>query len=310
MKKFLILMVAIVATACTAPTTTTNRDDTNRNGSGATGVSAPLTEADAIAKERQIWETFDKQDYNAFANMMDEQAIYVTADGVYDKIATIKSVNGFMPKDVVFSDWKFLAIDKDLAVVTYKINYTGTANGQTIPPQSMYASTAWINRNGKWLAIYHQDTDVLKGPPPPPLATKTATPSPAPAGTPGTTSSNVEANEKMVWDALRVKNYEAFASFLAPEQIEVEPNAVNDKAASVKGVQAIDFSKTELSEWKTVKFDDDAAMVTYTARFPGMKPERERHTTIWANRGGKWMAMLHQGTPSIPIPPPAPAASK
>ena len=50
MKKFLILAVAIVATACTAPTTTTNREDTNRNANGATGVSAALSEADAIAK--------------------------------------------------------------------------------------------------------------------------------------------------------------------------------------------------------------------------------------------------------------------
>ena len=309
MKKFLILMVAIVATACTTPTTTTNRDDTNRNGSGATAV-APLTEADAIANEKALWATFDKQDYNAFANMMDEQTLYVTSDGVYDKIATVKSVNGFMPKDLVFSDWKFLSIAKDSAVITYKVNFTGTADGQTIPPQSMYASTAWINKNGKWLATYHQDTDVIKEPPPPPPPAKTATASPAPAGTPGTTSSAVEANEKIVWDALRVKNYDAFASYLAPEQIEVEPFGVMDKAASVKGVQTFDFSKSELSEWKTVRFDDDAALVTYTVRIPGMKPERERHTTIWANRGGKWVAMFHQGTQIVPVPPAAPSPSK
>jgi hypothetical protein len=215
-----------------------------------------------------------------------------------------------MPKDVVFSDWKFLAIDKDAAVIIYKVSYTGTANGQTIPPQSLYASTAWINRNGKWLAIYHQDCEVLKEPMPPPPATKTASPAASPAGTPGSTSSDVEANEKMVWDVLRARNYNAFASFLAPEQIEVERFGITDKAASVKGVEAFDLSKTELSEWKTIKFDDDASLVTYMTRIPGMNPEKERHTTIWANRGGKWLAMFHQGTPSIPIPPPAPAAAK
>ena len=309
MKKLFILVVAIVAAACAAPTTTTNRVDTNRNSNAAATAAAPLTEADAIAKERQIWETFDKQDYNAFANMMDEQAIYVTTDGVHDKIATVKSVNGFMPKELLFSEWKFLSIDKDAAVITYKVNFTGTSNGQPIPAQSMYASTAWINKNGKWVAIYHQDSDVLKPPPPPPPPTTKTQASPAQAATPGTTSSDVEANEKMVWDALRAKNYDAFATYLSPDQIEVEPYGVTDKAASVKGVQSFDLSKAELSDWKTVKFNNDAALVTYTARYPGMKPERERHTTIWANKGGKWVAMFHQGT-QIVLVPPAPSPSK
>ena len=269
MKKLLILVVAIVTAACAAPTTTTNRVETNRNSNAEATAAAPLTEADAIAKEKQIWETFNKQDYNAFAGMMDEQAIYVTTDGVYDKIATVKSVNGFLPKDLVFSEWKFLPINKDAALITYKVNFSGTANGQPIPAQSMYTSTAWINKNGKWLAIYHQDSTVLNAPPPPPPTTKTQA-SPAPAATPGTTSSDVEANEKMVWDALRAKNYDAFAAYLSPDQIEVEPYGVTDKAASVKGVQSFDLSKAELSEWKTVKLGNDAGLVTYTARFPGM----------------------------------------
>jgi len=309
MKKSFLFAALILLAACAAPTT--NREGTNRNAPAETKAAAPLTEAEAIAKEKEVWEAIKKKDYNAFSDMLDEQAISVFNEEVQDKAGTVKGLNGFVPTDVVFSGWKFLPIDKDAAIVVYTVNYKATVNGQPIPPQSSYATTAWVNRNGKWLAIYHQDSEILKQPPAPPAPkAQKAAPSPATTGTPAATSSDVVANEKLVWEALRTKNYDAFASFLGPESIEVEPYGITDKAGSVKGIQAYDLSKTELSEWKTVRFDDDASLVTYTARFPGQTPERERHTTIWANRSGKWMALFHQGTHIVPPPAPSPTATK
>lgn len=314
MKKFVFLIaaVAIAAAGCAAPPT--NRADTNKNGSAeTTAAAAPMTEADAMAKEKAVMAAFEKQDYNGFGDMVDEQAVLVAGEAVYDKAGIMKGIQGFVPKDVVWSDWKFQSLDKDAAVISYKQTYGGTMNGQAIPPQTIYASSAWVNRNGKWLVIYHQETEVAKttGPPPPaPKAAKPAASPAAAAATPGTTSSDAQANEKLVWDAIKTKNYDAFASYLAPEAIEIEANGVFDKAGSVKGVQGFDLSKAELSEWKTVKFDADAALVTYVVRIPGQKPERERHSTIWANRNGKWLAMLHQGTAvTPPMAAPSPSAS-
>ena len=34
------------------------------------------------------------------------------------------------------------------------------------------------------------------------------------------------ANEKMIWDLFKSKNYDAFASFLAEDFIEVEPEGI------------------------------------------------------------------------------------
>jgi hypothetical protein len=310
MKKTLIFAALMLLAACTAPST--NRENTNRNATAEKPAAAPFSEAEAIAKEKQVWDTIEKKDYNAFADMLDEQALSVFNEAVEDKAATVKGLNGFVPTNVVLSDWKFLRIDKDAAVLVYKADYKATVNGQPIPPQTVYASTAWVNRNGKWLAIYHQDSEILKTPPPPPpKKTEKAGQSPAPAGTPASMSSDVTANEKLVWDALRTRNYDAFATYLAPESIEVEPSGIFDKAGSVKGVQAFDLSKIELSEWKTVRFDDDASLVTYVTRSPGQTPERERHTTIWANRAGKWLAVFHQGTHIVPRPAtPSPTATK
>ena len=93
-----------------------------------------------------------------------------------------------------------------------------------------------------------------------------------------------------------------------PEFVEIEADGVYDKAGSVKSVGMFDASKFELSDWKAAKIDNDAALDTYLVKSTDPKWDTERHTTIWANRGGKWMALLHIGTPVAKPPTAKPEA--
>ena len=314
MKKILVLVsLLVLAVACAAPPTNREAAPSANANTAAVRSSAPLTEADAIAKEKQIWDTIQKKDYDAFGNMLTDDFIEVTSEAVYDKAGSITGVKGFEPSEVTFADWKFVPIDKDASVITYTVNIKGKFNGQELPPTSIRASSAWVNRDGKWLGIYHQGSDVMKMPPPPPAPASKAKAAASPASAPALaeTTSDPIANEKAVWAALKTKNADGFASYLAPEFIEVESSGVYDKAGSVKAVQLIDLSKADLSEFKSIKIDDDASIVTYTVKIPGAKPESERHTTIWVKRNGKWWALFHQGTPvmAMPAAKPSPSAS-
>lgn len=124
----------------------------------------------------------------------------------------------------------------------------------------------------------------------------------AAAATPNTSATVSEddliAREKQVWDAIKRKDYDAFAAFLADDAMEVEADGVFDKAGTVKGVQAIDLSNTTLSDFKMMKVDNDAAIVTYLVKGPSppFTAEGERHSTVWVKRKGKWLAIFHQGT--------------
>ena len=164
--------------------------------------------------------------------------------------------------------------------------------------------------NGEWLAIYFQETRIPKEPPPPAPkeAPKESPKAATPSGTPGQTGPDAAANEKLVWDALKSGNFDAFASYLAADSINIEPDGVYDKSGSVKDVSMMDSSKAELSDWKTLKLDDDASLVTYTVKLPGMGTEY--HSTIWVRRDGKWLALFHQGTPAMPPPAAKPEAKK
>jgi hypothetical protein len=196
-------------------------------------------------------------------------------------------------------------IDKDAVLLTYTASVKGTVGGKSIPEGPYREASAYVNRNGEWLNIYYQET--LAKPastmPSPSPSTKTETKATAsPMASPGMTTSDAEANEKLVWDSFKARNYDAFASYLANDFVEVEEDAVYDKTGSVKAVQGFDMSKTELSDWKTIKFDDDASLVIYKIKMPGMKPpmpDTGYHSTIWVKRDNKWQALFHMGTPAV-----------
>jgi len=308
---YLLVLTAIILAACSAPPT--NREAstaTNANKPAETKSAAPLTEADAIAKEKEIWQALAKQDLNAFSALLAEDQIYVSGDGVHDKASSVKAVTGFVPTSVGYADWKLTTIDKDAALITYKSTVKGTMNGAAVPEGSAYETSLWVNRDGKWLALYHQDSAVMAPQPAPPAkapAKAGASPAGAAPAPTATTTSDAEANEKAVWDALKAKHFDAFESMLATDFLEVEPFGTSDRAGSVKGVQGVDFSKNTLSDWKTVKVGPDATLVTYIAHFPGQKVDTEYHSTVWANRNGKWIAVFHQGTHKAAAQPAAPA---
>lgn len=309
MKKMVVFVFLLVlALACAAPPTNRETAETNRNANtAAEPTTPPLTESDAIAKEKAIWDTIKNKDYDAFAAMLADEQIEVLDSGVQDKAGSIAGVKQFEVSEVNFADWKFLPIDKDAVILVYTVNYKGKYQGKPFPPASSRSSSAWVHRGGKWVAMYHQECPVKTTPPPPPPKT-TPSPSTTPGG-PITTTSDAVANEKAIWEALKARNFDGFAGALAADSLEVEPDGVYDKAGSVKGVQGFDFSKSVLSDFRFASFDADATLVTYTTKLSPSMPA-ERHSTIWANRAGKWVAVFHHGgTPVAPAPSPSPASS-
>ncbi|HEV7857704.1 MAG TPA: nuclear transport factor 2 family protein [Pyrinomonadaceae bacterium] len=314
MKRMLICaaLLACVA-ACSSPTPAPNNSTGAAANANTAATPAPAaspttgaTSADdaIIAQEKQVWDAIKNKDFDGFASMLADDQVYISNDGFHDKADTIKGVKALALTDVAFSDWKVTNLDKEAALVTYTLSTKGTANGKPLPSVPVRASTAWMKRNGKWVALYHQDTDVAPAPAPAssPQAKQGAAPAPSPPQATGT-SVDPKFKEQQVWDALKRRDFDAFAAFLADDFIELEPDAVTDKAGSVKGVQQADFSRAVLSDFKLLNFDkdftNDVSLVTYlvkgTPQFWG--ESGQRHTTIWTHREGKWFAAFHQGTP-------------
>ena len=306
MKRIILLALLLLAASSCATTTQApgNANDNTGANASASPAATPKAEASpaandaAIAREKEIWGKIKDKNPDGFGAMLADDFVYVTEDGVFDKAGTVDGIKQMAPTDVSFSDWKVVTVDKDAVVVAYTVNMKGTNGGQPMPETPIRASSVWVNRGGKWVGVFHQDTPVKEAPagqtadtgkpmgPMPPSADPSSPPeAPDPI-----------SKEKKVWEELKRKDYDAFASDLAEEAIEVEPDGVYDKAGSVNGVKMFDASKFTLSNFKEVKIDADASVVTYTVK-SGDGKEEERHSTVWSKRGQRWYAVLHHGTP-------------
>jgi hypothetical protein len=310
MKRTILLAAFLLAaSACTTTTPTTNNANTppantnanaNANTTNTPQAEAPVTADTITAQEKQIWDKIKNKDSDGFAGMLADDFIYIAGDGIYDKAGTVEGVKNLEITDLTLADWKVVMLDKDAAAVTYTVSMKGTSNGQPIPDSTLRASSAWVKRGDKWVGVYHQECERKDAPPSStPAAKASPTPEAKPAESP---SDDPAAREKQVWDALKKKDYDAFASFLAEDQIEVEESGVYDKAGTIKGVSQADLSKAMLSDFKTVNLNSNATLVTYLVKGPPaiFGPLGERDSSIWVNRGGKWLAVFHHGTRVTP----------
>lgn len=310
MKKLLAIVSAlIVAAACAAPPAPAPSPTV-----ATAPTPAPMTEADAIAKEKALWDTIKNKDYDGFAAMIAADQLEILPEGVMDKETTIAGVKQFEPSEVNFSDWKYTSIDHDAFLLTYTVAVKGKYQGKEFPPETNRASSAWVNRGGKWLGIFHQECAAKPAITPPAPKADTAKASPSPKATPAAppaTGPDPIANEKIVWDLFKAKNYDGFGELLAPNFIHVQPDGFHDRAGTIKGVSMFDASKAILSDLKAVNFDADAALVTYTVKNtgPGSTPAGERNSSMWVKREGKWLALFHHGGTPVRTPPPPPKAS-
>jgi hypothetical protein len=298
MKKILALVSALLIAAACSNQTTTNTNTSSNANTTTMKSTAPPTEADITAKEKAVWDTLKKKDLEAFGNMLASDYIEITDEEVLNKTGIVADVKDFSVTDAAFADWKMIPIDNDAVILTYTLNLKANYKGADVPPGPYRAAAAWVNRDGKWVALYYQQTLVKTMPPlPPSAANKPEKAAASPAAKPAETGPDPIANEKIVWDLFRSKNSEGFAALLDATFVEIEANAVMDKAAAVKGAGELDATKFELSDWKAVKINDGAALDTYLVTPKDPKWAPERHTSIWAKRGGKWVALLHMGTP-------------
>ncbi|HEX8719239.1 MAG TPA: nuclear transport factor 2 family protein [Pyrinomonadaceae bacterium] len=314
MKRLLALaaLALLAASACTTTTDNTNTGAGNTNAAAnanaaattATPAAAGPTQADIEAKERAVYDAIKAKNWDAFGAMLTDDFVIVSGGGVETKAGMLEGMKKYELTDYTITDARLVKVDADLAVITYTTTSKGTYDGKPAPDKPIRASSAWVNRGGKWLAAYHQETEIAETPAgaatpaagASPAASPASSPSASPAASPAAPATATDA-EKAVWEAIKTKNSDAFAGFMLPEAVEVEPEGVFDKAASVKGVMMFDASKHTLSDFKEIRLDADSALVTYK----GTGPERGKtvtmyHTTIWNNRGGQWKAAFHQGS--------------
>src|SRR2546423_5068095 len=166
MKRLLaVLMSALAAVACATPNEMGNKPANTNSNKPAETTSSTISEADVIAKEKNAWDSVKNKDSVGFRKIMADNGLYVSHHGVLDPAGIVKETADLELTDLSCSDWKVVPIDKDAVLVTYTAHINGRIKGMPLVSSQVRGSTAWVNRNGNWLAIYHQDCEAKAAPP-------------------------------------------------------------------------------------------------------------------------------------------------
>lgn len=110
------------------------------------------------AAETKLWDAFKNKDPKPFKAGLSADAFSLGENGIEKKEDTLKMIPTAPCeiKSYEFSDWKLTMVNSSTALLTYKGKTDGTCAGQPIP--TVWCSTLYVNRGGKWLALFHTET--------------------------------------------------------------------------------------------------------------------------------------------------------
>jgi hypothetical protein len=153
-----ILFLTALASPCLGQTTNTNK---NAAKPEAKPMSRAAVQSSLIAKEKSLWEAFKKKDPKPFERYLTADALQIDVTGLTTKADVVKSLSGCDVKDYSLDDFKLVKVDSNTMVLTYKATVHATCGGQAAP-ENVMAASVWVNRGGRWVASFHQETPQMK----------------------------------------------------------------------------------------------------------------------------------------------------
>ena len=112
-----------------------------------------------VTTEKKLWEAWKAKNTKVFKTYLSADSLMIGGAGVANKTEALKELDGMSCeiKSYELSDIKVLFLNADAALMTYKATQDGTCSGNPVPP-SVWASSAYVKRGGKWFAASHQET--------------------------------------------------------------------------------------------------------------------------------------------------------
>lgn len=158
MKKYLpfafvlLLMLASVSLAQTAAP--------SPSPSPKPAMSKAQIQKSLIATEKKLWEAWKNKDPKPFKATLAADAVMIGEQGVADKATSIQGITGMdcTVKSYALSDFKLSMASSSVGVLTYKATVDATCGGNAVP--SVWASSTYVNRGGKWYAFTHQESNI------------------------------------------------------------------------------------------------------------------------------------------------------
>jgi Domain of unknown function (DUF4440) len=159
MKRFLplaaLLLLAFASVSFAQPT-----PEASPSPAAKPAMSRAQIRGRIIATEKKLWEAWKNKDAKPFKANLAADSVMISETGVAGKADIVKEIAS-MPcevKSFELSDFKTTFLNSGTVLLTYKGVADGACAGTALP--SVWASSVYVNRGGRWLAASHQETPV------------------------------------------------------------------------------------------------------------------------------------------------------
>jgi hypothetical protein len=110
------------------------------------------------------------------------------------------------------------------------------------------------------------------------------------------------AQEKRVWEAMKAGDWKAVEAMTSERFTAICPTGFQTRTQAIEDGKKNKLTAYTLSEWKSIKLDNNSGVIMYKAECTGTPGEGGTdkqvgyHSTVWRREGNNWLADMHQAT--------------
>ena len=123
----------------------------------ARGADRAALQKQAEAKERQELDCLKSGDYDQFAGLIADDAVFLDRRGTAGKAEVVSNTRSVRLTEYTMSNIKFVRVSDNAEMLLYQLDETGTIRGNAFTAK-VNISALWTNRGGKWVCLFSQET--------------------------------------------------------------------------------------------------------------------------------------------------------
>jgi ketosteroid isomerase-like protein len=109
------------------------------------------------AKESQGLDDLKSGNYDDFASLTADDAIFMDSRGSASKTEVMNNTRNFRLKDYTMTDVRMVRVSGSAGVLLYELSETGASHGKDFTAK-VNVSSLWAKRGGRWLCLFSQET--------------------------------------------------------------------------------------------------------------------------------------------------------
>lgn len=114
-----------------------------------------------LSQERKIIEAIQQKDTKTLEAMLADEAFAVTPGGGRQSGAQmLESLDEVTLAEYRISEVKSVQVSKDVGILTYKFTWSGSRGGENVHETTVFATSTWARRDGRWTCVFYQETPV------------------------------------------------------------------------------------------------------------------------------------------------------